>query len=179
MKYDFSVFQEPRGVMRIFQFVSHLNAFSPSSHFLPILSIHYLRFNWLFQIFAICALYTTVNFFVEVRTQGTVANHYTFEYPFRFGETVCKNGTKSFYISADVSSDARFFVATAVLSILYCAFIAAVYSTIDEVYTTKPEIPLAVSFQIQLFISCVLMAIFSRRISHWPQFWRYFGLLQL
>lgn len=72
------------------------------------------------------------------------------DYPFRFGENVCPkaptaNSTASFYLSGDVSSDAQFFVATGVLSILYCIFIVAVYTIIDEIYKSKPEIPLAVS----------------------------------
>lgn len=76
------------------------------------------------------------------------------EYPFRFGKTVCNTSeSKPFATSADVSSDARFFVATAVLSILYCVFIAGVYSTIDEIYISKPEIPLAVS--LLCFVRCL------------------------
>lgn len=74
---------------------------------------------------------------------------YTIEYPFKFGEPVCKKnetaGISALDISADVSSDARFFVATGVLSCLYCIFISAVYACVDEIYTSKPEVPLAVS----------------------------------
>lgn len=79
---------------------------------------------------------------------------FTFDYPFRFGEYVCsknsstQNTAERQFISADVSSDAQFFVATAVLSILYCIFIAAVYAVMDELYTSKPEIPLAVSYSV-------------------------------
>lgn len=96
-----------------------------------------------FQIFAICAVYTTVNFDINVYVNDKTS--YTFEYPFRIGQDIC-NGTsnKTVPISADVSSDARFFVATGVLSILYCIFISAVYATIDEIYMSKPELPLAV-----------------------------------
>lgn len=97
-----------------------------------------------FQIFAICALYTTVNFDIELTVQG--GKPITFEYPFKFGEEVCKVGNQTgAIISADVSSDARFFVATGVLSILYCIFISVVYACIDEIYMSKPEVPLAVS----------------------------------
>ncbi|XP_031629338.1 synaptophysin-like [Contarinia nasturtii] len=117
MKYDLSVFQEPRGVMRIFQFI-----------------------------FAICALYTTLNFEVTVTVvEKAHSNSSTFDYPFRFGQEVClkSDNTTKLGLSADVSSDARFFVATSVLSVLYCIFITAVYTFIDEIYTSKPEVPLA------------------------------------
>lgn len=73
------------------------------------------------------------------------SKHYTFDFPFKFGENVCGEGNKSAILSADVSSDARFFVATSVLSILYTLFISVVYAGIDEIYTSKPEVPLAVS----------------------------------
>lgn len=75
------------------------------------------------------------------------ANTTLIEYPFKFGQRVCTDpaSDKSAILSADVSSDARFFVATCVLSILYTLFISAVYAAIDEIYTSKPEVPLAVS----------------------------------
>lgn len=92
-------------------------------------------------------MYTTVNFDVKVQvTQNQQMTPYTIEYPFRFGEQICsKDAGKGAVISIDVSSDARFFVATGVLSILYCIFIVAVYTVIDEIYTSKPEVPLAVN----------------------------------
>lgn len=74
----------------------------------------------------------------------------TIDYPFRFGETVCPkravaNVVTNATLSVNLASDAQFFVATGVLSILYCIFIVAVYTIIDEIYKTKSEIPLAVS----------------------------------
>lgn len=88
-----------------------------------------------------------MNFDVNVQvTQNKQVTPFTIEYPFRFGEQIClKDGGKGGIISVDVSSDARFFVATGVLSILYCIFIVAVYTVIDEIYTSKPEVPLAVN----------------------------------
>lgn len=100
------------------------------------------------QVFAICALYTTVNFDIHVAV-GSPPNQKTFDfdYPFKIGQNVCNKSSdlKPLGLSADVSSDAQFFVATSVLSVLYCIFIAAVYAVIDEIYTSKPEVPLAVS----------------------------------
>lgn len=112
-----------------------------------------------------------MNFDVNVTVSPTVGapKPYNIEYPFRFGKYKLKFGRKCTFskttiffsgeficnktteplkqsgISIDVSSDARFFVATGVLSILYCVFITAVYTVIDEIYQSKPEVPLAVS----------------------------------
>lgn len=104
------------------------------------------------QIFAICALYTTANFELDVTADCTKAANVTktvhLDYPFRFGEQICPKRADTsdlFVISVDVSSDAKFFVATGVLSILYCIFIVAVYTMIDDIYKSKSEIPLAVS----------------------------------
>lgn len=98
-----------------------------------------------FQIFAVIALWTTINFQIQVTTSQKDGKPITYaiDYPFRVGEHICNKSTVT--LSADVSSDAQFFVATAVLSILYCLFISAVYACVDEMYTSKPEIPLAVS----------------------------------
>lgn len=104
-----------------------------------------------FQIFAIIALWTTLNFQIQVitSTKAGESKTYTIDYPFMVGQRIC-NGTDGPMMSADVSSDAQFFVATAVLSILYCIFISVVYAFIDEIYASKPEIPLAVSLTLSL-----------------------------
>jgi hypothetical protein len=71
------------------------------------------------------------------------------EYPFRFYEKICpklSNNETILSISADLSSDAQFFVATGVLSMLYAGFAIVVYAFLDELYRTKEEIPLAVSY---------------------------------
>lgn len=102
-------------------------------------------------------MYTTVNYSVTVTVseKGITPKPYTIEYPFSYGQFVC-NGTnaKPVGISLDVSSDARFFVATSVLSILYCIFIAVVYAGLDEIYQTKPEVPLAVNTNQDFHIVC-------------------------
>lgn len=54
----------------------------------------------------------------------------------------------------DVASDAQFFVATGVLSLMYCIFIIAVYAFVDDFYKSKTEIPLAD------FALTVILAIF-------------------
>ncbi|KAG4078674.1 hypothetical protein HA402_015264 [Bradysia odoriphaga] len=118
MNYSLTAFQEPRGVMRILQFI-----------------------------FAIVAFSTTANFSVDVTfvCATTTNSTRTVSYPFRFSENVCteKSSNTAFWMSANVSSDAQFYVATGVLSLLYCIFIIAVYTFLDEVYKSKSEVPLA------------------------------------
>uniref|UniRef100_A0A1L8D9T2 Putative conserved plasma membrane protein n=2 Tax=Nyssomyia neivai TaxID=330878 RepID=A0A1L8D9T2_9DIPT len=118
VSYTLAPFQEPRGVMRILQFI-----------------------------FAICAFATTVNFSTTLTLQKcdnlNDTRSFPLEYPFRFAAKLCTVGGKEQPVSAIVSSDAQFFVATGVLSLLYCIFIIAVYAFIDELYKSKTEIPLA------------------------------------
>lgn len=54
------------------------------------------------------------------------------------------NNKTDFYVQLDSSSGAQFFVATAVLSLLYALFIIFVYAYLDEMYKSKPEFPMAV-----------------------------------
>lgn len=169
MKYDLTVFQEPRGVMRILQFVSWIYIFLSKANFNFVAdSLGETQLNRLYainlsecdiyficlleQIFAICALYTTLNFEATVSLTCSTPpgdKRVEIDYPFRFGEKVCpKRGSKensTLFLSADVSSDAQFFVATGVLSLLYSVFIIGVYTMIDDFYRSKSEVPLAVS----------------------------------
>jgi hypothetical protein len=54
------------------------------------------------------------------------------------------NGTKTFRLIGDFSSDAQFFVATGVLSLLYCIAIVLVYIMFDAMYQSTGLLPLAV-----------------------------------
>lgn len=54
------------------------------------------------------------------------------------------SGTESLQLFGDFSSDAQFFVATGVLSFLYCIGIAVVYIMFDAVYQNNGLLPLAV-----------------------------------
>lgn len=123
MNLNLTPFQEPRGVMRVLQLV-----------------------------FAICAFTTVANFSIDytIDCQDFVPNKakvFTIDYPFKFYENVCRRASnnESLAITADVSTDAQFFVATGVLSMLYGFFIIFVYAFLDELYKSKNEIPLAVS----------------------------------
>lgn len=101
------------------------------------------------QIFAICAFATTTNFEVKVGVQcgNKMSMSAVIDYPFAYSEQVCSTGAqgaeKPVYISGDMSSDSQFFVATGVLSMLYCIFIIAVYGFVDQMYKDKQEFPMA------------------------------------
>lgn len=64
------------------------------------------------------------------------------EYPFRISLPVSDSPTEG--SSGDLSSDAQFFVATGVLSFLYCIFIVIFYVGCDELYKKNTQIPLIV-----------------------------------
>lgn len=118
---NFAVFKEPRGVMRILQFI-----------------------------FAICAFTTTTGFasYVELSLIGCDEKvKLDYSYPFRLDQVnyIGKhcNDTKHFHLIGDFSSDAQFFVATGVLSLLYCIAIILVYVMFDAMYQSTGLLPLA------------------------------------
>lgn len=119
---NFAVFKEPRGVMRILQFI-----------------------------FAICAFTTTTGFvsYVEIalNCEDTPKVKLGYAYPFRLDHVnqlvnYC-NKTEYFHLIGDFSSDAQFFVATGVLSVLYCIGIILVYVMLDAMYQSTGLLPLA------------------------------------
>ncbi|MDH3003689.1 MAG: hypothetical protein NHF95_00035 [Candidatus Shikimatogenerans sp. JK-2022] len=58
-------------------------------------------------------------------------------------------------ITGSVSSDAKFFVATGVLAMLYAIAIVLVYVKFDNLYRTNSQVPLCVShFLLICFKSC-------------------------
>lgn len=133
-----NVFQEPRGVMRILQFI-----------------------------FAICAFATTVNFTNEITLDycKDLKETITIEYPFELDTMeievpACElNKTDNplkerFYLPGDFSSDAQFFVATGVLSMLYTLGILVVYLMFDQSYQQNALVPMAD------FLLTVLLAVF-------------------
>lgn len=140
MALNLSAFQEPRGVMRVLQFV-----------------------------FAICAFATTSGYSntLTVLFCGKQLNEeFTYDYPFRLAliskELACQGdnttgavaATAKFSLFGDFSSDSQFFVATGVLSFLYCIGICVIYAMYDNLYQSNPHVPMAD------FILTVLLAVF-------------------
>ncbi|GLV40694.1 hypothetical protein CBL_13805 [Carabus blaptoides fortunei] len=120
MDLNLSAFQEPRGVMRIFQFI-----------------------------FAICAFATTTNYtgFVEYFCNGDLKQTYPYYYPFRLSDHIvfqnCTGGkSEQVNVIGSFSSDAQFFVATGVLSMLYALAISVIYAKFDDKYKSNAQWPL-------------------------------------
>lgn len=132
MDLNISAFQEPRGVMKIFQFI-----------------------------FAICAFATTTNFggMVDFLCDGKKMT-FSYEYPFRlfFNKTFeeCSSNEQVF-IGGNFSSDSQFFVATGVLSMLFSLAIAIVYAKFDEKYKTNAQWPM-VDFGITVFLAVLWLS---------------------
>ncbi|KAL7031581.1 hypothetical protein ACKWTF_007065 [Chironomus riparius] len=122
--YKFDTFQEPRGVMRIFQLVFSVWGF-----------------------FAVRGFTLTLGMDCQERIYQRT---YEIEYPFEFGEHICrrkidfsKTDNSTAFVSVDASAGATFFAITAVLALLYAIFIIFVYTYLDEMYKSKPEFPMA------------------------------------
>ncbi|KAJ1527616.1 hypothetical protein ONE63_007579 [Megalurothrips usitatus] len=130
MNPNLSAFREPRGVMRILQFV-----------------------------FAICAFSTICGFAGKTTITACAPKQKEFQfeitYPFSLSSmppatVICDDPTtgqpkpkEDFYMSGDFSSDSQFFVATGVLSFLYCIGIVVVYAMFEEKYQSNSMLPLA------------------------------------
>lgn len=79
------------------------------------------------------------------------------KYPFAIDKQLCSEAKYpqeapgspfSNTLKMDSSLGAQMFVITSALAFLYAAFIIVVYIYLDEVYKSKPEFPMAVSFHI-------------------------------
>jgi hypothetical protein len=122
--YRFDTFHEPRGVMRIFQFVFSIWGF-----------------------FAVRDFQLTL---VMDCQEKLFERTYQIEYPFEFNQYICrrridamKTDNSTFFLAADASTGAQIFAITAVLSLLYALFIIFVYTYLEDLYKSKPELPMA------------------------------------
>lgn len=127
MNVNLTAFREPRGVMRILQFV-----------------------------FAICAFATISGYSGEVMLtacEKPVTFSIKFGYPFVLdsatpAEVTCVSPAGSppttvpVSLVGDFSSDAQFFVASGVLAFLYCMGIVVVYGFYEEKYQSNSMLPL-------------------------------------
>jgi len=117
---------EPRGIIRILQFI-----------------------------FSIVAFATTTGFSVTLdgncNSNPISKPHSVYEYPFIINDNdICDKRQ----IILNVSSDCQFFVATGVLSFLYCILIIFVYVAKDELYQSRKMLPKAD------FIITLILAVF-------------------
>lgn len=112
---DLSVFYEPLGILRIFQFVFAFLAFGTTTTYTNILDFD-------------CESYHT---------------KYTFkiEYPFDIAlvQSMCNN--KTVEILANFSFEAHFFFLTAMLAIMYTVGICVIYTMLEDVYKNDSRLP--------------------------------------
>ncbi|KAB0801445.1 hypothetical protein PPYR_05799 [Photinus pyralis] len=125
MDLNLSVFQEPRGVMRLLQFIFTISAFA-----------------------AISGYSGSVNFNCESQALNASFT-FNFDYPFKLflNEHPLNSNSSSpckpiVTINGDFSSDAQFFVTTGVLAMLYTIAIIIVYIKLDNLYKTNSQVPL-------------------------------------
>ncbi|KAL1492890.1 hypothetical protein ABEB36_011063 [Hypothenemus hampei] len=91
-------------------------------------------------VFSICA-FATITDYMGIVSFANSTYQIEFTYPYNiYSEVNLTNCTAS--IKNDFSSDARFFVATGVLAMLYALGIMLVYLKMDEIYKTNKNYPL-------------------------------------
>ncbi|KAK9718944.1 Membrane-associating domain [Popillia japonica] len=130
MDLNFAIFQEPRGVMRIFHFV-----------------------------FAIVSFATTVDFTgnIDIACKNlTETITYSYSYPFdlHLSSTVDKCHAS---LDVNFSSDAKFYVCTGVLAMLYSIAIIIVYVKFDSLYRKNENVPL-IDFGLSVFLAILWLS---------------------
>lgn len=100
--------------------------------------------------FSICAFATITGYTGYVKYEclsKTDSDEYSYPFQFVFTKVFKETDEHSCHLKVygDFSSDAKFFVATGVLAMLYSIVIIVVYAKFDEIYKTNKKIPLYVS----------------------------------
>ncbi|ENN80249.1 synaptophysin-like protein 2 [Dendroctonus ponderosae] len=131
MDLNFSAFQEPRGVMRVLQFI-----------------------------FSICAFATICGYDGYIKFACDKDAKIDISYPFILIDTAklnVANENCTATVGNDFASDARFFVATGVLSMLFSLGIIFLYAKMDEAYKTNKKLPLY-DFLITVFLAVLWLS---------------------
>lgn len=101
-------------------------------------------------VFGIWGFFACRDFSVTLRMDcnDKFTQTYEIEYPFEFSQDICRRriNNQTLLVSLESSSGAQLFALTAALSVLYALFIIFVYAYLDEMYKSKPEFPMAVSW---------------------------------
>lgn len=100
--------------------------------------------------FSICAFATTTSYTGFVNFKCISPYKYNYDYPFNLNLINQKldngvNCTTAVTINGNFSSDAKFFVATGVLAMLYTIAIIILYIKFDNLYKNNNQVPLVVS----------------------------------
>lgn len=149
MNVNFAAFREPRGVMRILQFIFAICAFS-----------------------TICG-YDGQTTITACQSTPPKTKTVSFSYPFALSdlevEITCdspaaaaKTDSAKFFLDGDFSSDAQFFVASGVLAFLYCLGIVVVYALFEENYQNNTMLPL-----IDFLLTTVLAVLWLSSSAAW------------
>ncbi|XP_056645039.1 synaptoporin-like [Diorhabda sublineata] len=132
MDLNLSVFQEPRGVMRVLHFI-----------------------------FSICA-FATITGYTGYLKSGCIdqaEQRDSFSYPFEIIITKEMENKKfcNVTIAGDFSSDAKFFVTSGVLAMLYSLAIIFVYIKMDKTYKSDTKAPL-IDFMVTVLLSVLWLS---------------------
>ena len=100
------------------------------------------------QVFSICAFATITGYsgYVLFKCADETSVKKDFQYPFQLRYSTVNVSMCTTSIMGDYSSDAKYFVATGVLSMLYSLAISVVYIKFDETYKGNNQLPMIVSY---------------------------------
>lgn len=150
MDLNFRVLKEPRGFMRVLQFVFAIFAFATTSGF-----------------------GSATTFKVSCSQESPVTVNFQFGYPFRMSYFPFKAPAKCGHFAEEwttvrlpfnFASNAEFFVATGVLSFLYCVGILGIYLFSNKMYIENQTVPI-----IDLGLSALLALFWFAGSSAWAQ----------
>lgn len=151
MDLNFRVLKEPRGFMRVLQFVFAIFAFATTSGF-----------------------GSATTFKVSCSQESPVTVNFQFGYPFRMSyfpfkaPAECPVGKpvvwQAVRLPFNFASNAEFFVATGVLSFLYCVGILGIYLFSNKMYIENQTVPI-----IDLGLSALLALFWFAGSSAWAQ----------
>uniref|UniRef100_T1IT37 MARVEL domain-containing protein n=1 Tax=Strigamia maritima TaxID=126957 RepID=T1IT37_STRMM len=145
MEVNTTVLKEPRGFIKILEFVMSIFAFATTSGFSSYFSYKILDAG------VGCSL---------------SENKVTYGYPFRLDELDvigCYNTTR-YSISGDFASQSQYFVATGVLSFLFSLAITIFYVLKEKMYETIPIVPMA-----DFWLTVVMAIFWLTSSSAWAQ----------
>lgn len=134
---NFVVFREPRGFMRVLQFVFAIISLSAIIRFEGFVDVQYC---------------------VDSLASSTKLAHLTYSYPFNLSSVNmvvhCGQVDGHIYLIGDFSNDAEFFLITCVLSIVYTIAVTFVYVKLSDLYEKNGKVALSD------FVCSVVLAVF-------------------
>jgi len=150
MELSFEPFKEPRGFLKILQWLFAICAFATTVSFSTTLS------------FDLACTEISPNVSIPGKTISQVI-----EYPFAIDTQiqyiqVCNETFEDIQFPGHARSDSEFFVTTGVLSFLYATGLIAVYLLAEKLYTENPRIPM-----IDFFVTLVFALFWLAGSSAW------------